>query len=1199
MNTISHSYSSTAQLSPLEPSLAATKTMLVSVVVPVYNGSKYIQKAIDSILSQTYKNYEIIVVDDGSTDDTRQKLHPYHDRIRYVFQANQGSAAARNLGISLAQGELIAFLDADDFWTMPEKLEKQVACFLADSELGGINTGWRIVDGEGKHIKTVQPWHKAPNLDLETWLKKKCVRTSAMVFRRQWLEKVGSFDPELRQSHDVDLILRLSLAGCKTIWLKEETVCYRQHDENTTKNNLKQATYIQAVLDKFFARHDLPKPILQQENKIKYHTLVWIAWYQYNYSDLKSMAKFLRQSLHFSPYLKAENITHWLTSFERFSQERGKNFDIDELTNSLEWQQLLPLTLGFTAAPSQKISDRQLESKLDSSDLSEKSRTEPQNADSKVSKSFERIKSADRKTRITEIQAKEAKKYQKAADLLRKEGKLEAAAVNYQKSLEINPNLWQSFHGLGDIWRKLNKFTQAIDCYQAALDINPGFFWSNYNLGSIFSKQQKIDAAIDALNSAEKIQPYNVKVHQKLSKLLQQKGELNAAKERQSIANNLQTDVVKTCLQIAERAERDSELDKACNCYQKVLEISPYSFSVYLKLGKILRQQGKIDKAIAVYQDALKIDRELPDIAAALKEAKALQAKKPKIAGIPDDFVIPPIVGENNDYTFIEDKVRDFVAKGKSYSLPVSIVIPVYNRKEILAKTLAGITHQTYPQDLIEIIVADDGSSDGVEEVIRKYEQYLEIIHVRQKDRGYRLSAVRNLGIRAAKHDCLIVIDCDMLPEPNFVEAYMKYFHVSDRVALIGNRRFVCTDEITDDQIRENINVALDLPDICTNNEIWNSTEAQPTQDWRIKIYEKTDYLKTEKYPFRAFVGATIAYSRKIADTAGLYDEDFQRWGEEDKEYGYRIYNAGFYFIPVLDAVGLHQEPPGGENENDRQGGKEITAKILEEKCPAGWYRKYEVDRIYEVPKVSIYIPSYNNGKFIKECIDSVLNQSFTDLEVCVCDDGSTDNTVQILEENYRYNPKVRWKVQANGGISKASNTAVQMCRGMYIGQLDSDDLLKPNAVETLVKYLDRHDVGCVYSGCERIDTEGNYLQDEYNWPIFSREKLLITMIVHHFRMFRRKDWMRTSGFDETLTNAVDYDIFLKLSEVCSFHHVNEMLYLRRIHGNNTSVVNVNQQDANNNIVVESALKRIGLDREWEIYPDPQQKRKISFRKKG
>jgi len=569
------------------------------------------------------------------------------------------------------------------------------------------------------------------------------------------------------------------------------------------------------------------------------------------------------------------------------------------------------------------------------------------------------------------------------------------------------------------------------------------------------------------------------------------------------------------------------------------------------------------------------------------------------IEGFPNYLRLPPIIGNGNDYTFIDMQLRQFIATGQPYTLPVSIIIQVYNRKAILAKTLAALTHQTYPAELIEVIVADDGSSDSVEEVIEKYQQHLTLKHVYQEDLGYRLAAVRNLGINAATHDSMIILDCDMLPMPNLVESFMQYLHITNQAVLIGHRRFVCTDDINDDDILKDVTVATSLPDIVTENVIFDNEQTKPTFDWRLNTYQNTHYLKEAIFPSNVCSGGNVAFARNIVNKAGYFDEDFQAWGGEDGEWSFRIYNAGYYFIPVLHAVGLHQEPPDGENETDRLVGREKNNKILEEKCPI-LYRQYRPHKLYNIPKVSIYIPAYNAGKHIKEAIDSALAQTYTDVEVCIVNDGSTDNTLRVIENHYPNNPRVRWLTQQNGGIGKVSNAAVRLCRGIYIGQLDADDILKPHAVETMVDYLDNHNVGCVYGSCEMIDASGNYIQDGYNWPVFSREKLMCTMIVHHFRMFRKRDWLRTTGFNEQLKNAVDYDMYLKLSEVCTIHHLDKIMYAYRWHGENTSIVHKTQQFENHVQVIRLALERLGLDKDWEVYsPNQEDIRKVEFRKKN
>jgi glycosyltransferase involved in cell wall biosynthesis/tetratricopeptide (TPR) repeat protein len=548
---------------------------------------------------------------------------------------------------------------------------------------------------------------------------------------------------------------------------------------------------------------------------------------------------------------------------------------------------------------------------------------------------------------------------------------------------------------------------------------------------------------------------------------------------------------------------------------------------------------------------------------------------------VPAELVLPPVVGEGNDYSFIVDRMAMGDASVTSYSLRVSIVVPVFNRSALLSKTLAALTHQTYPLSLMEVVVADDGSSEPLESVVRPYECYFRTKYVRQDDLGYRLAAVRNLGVRAASHQYFIFLDADVLPSPGLVEAYMKYFHVSDQAVLIGLRRYVCTDGLTDQQVLADVRLATDLPDVNPANDMadWRDSTGR-SYDWRLPILAKTNELKSHKQPFRAMAGGNIAIARSALDRAGLFDEEFQAWGAEDQELGFRLYNAGYYFIPVREALGLHQEPPGGHNETNRKAGADTTRPLLESKCPVFRARSGARADANDVPTVSVYMPAYNAERYIQQAVDSALAQSFTDLEVVICDDGSTDRTVQVLAEHYGDHPHVRWASQSHRGIAAASNAAVRMCRGMYIVQLDADDVLKPTAVESAVDVLDQSDVGVVYGGTVMIDEHGAARRPT-TAPPFSREWMLVSMVVTHVRVFRKRDWMRTGGFDETLSNAVDYDMFQKLSEVCSFSQLSGVTYGYRYHGTNTSFMDRRVQEANHHRVVEKALERMGLSDEW------------------
>ncbi len=187
----------------------------VSVIIPTYNRARLIGRAIQSVLDQTYQNFEIIVVDDGSTDNTIKVIRYFQKidkRIRYIrHDNNKGGSAARNTGIKAAQGDYIAFQDSDDEW-FPEKLRKQMRLFAkAPVEVGVVYTGfWRIENGKKNYI----PWPWIAKKDgsvHEELLKGNFVTTQSIVTRKECLEKAGMFDERLPRLQDWELVIRLSL----------------------------------------------------------------------------------------------------------------------------------------------------------------------------------------------------------------------------------------------------------------------------------------------------------------------------------------------------------------------------------------------------------------------------------------------------------------------------------------------------------------------------------------------------------------------------------------------------------------------------------------------------------------------------------------------------------------------------------------------------------------------------------------------------------------------------------------------------------------------------------------------------------------------------------------------------------------------------------------------------------------------------
>ena len=213
---------------------------LISVIIPTYNVGELLAESLKSVFAQTYPRYEVIVVDDGSTDNTTEVVREFKDRILYLYQDNHGPSAARNKGIKRGQGKYFCFLDADDLWT-PNKLEVQVAFMERHSDIGLVFSDCERFDSKGVigapgviAQRFYLPYTPIPDAFMKLVMRNFIVLSTVMV-RKRCLDKVGLFDENLRSVEDRDLWLRIA-ADFEIGYLPLILAKYRFHSSNISSD---------------------------------------------------------------------------------------------------------------------------------------------------------------------------------------------------------------------------------------------------------------------------------------------------------------------------------------------------------------------------------------------------------------------------------------------------------------------------------------------------------------------------------------------------------------------------------------------------------------------------------------------------------------------------------------------------------------------------------------------------------------------------------------------------------------------------------------------------------------------------------------------------------------------------------------------------------------------------------------------------
>ena len=427
-----------------------------------------------------------------------------------------------------------------------------------------------------------------------------------------------------------------------------------------------------------------------------------------------------------------------------------------------------------------------------------------------------------------------------------------------------------------------------------------------------------------------------------------------------------------------------------------------------------------------------------------------IQADLQRLAAYAGYFPCRLLKGPANDYRLLERELPD---ASFCPSKRASVVVAMVDRDDrSLEKTLAALFQQTYPKDHFEIIVLLSVGLSKPGSLARFHSERLAVKFLRTSpgERACAWAGARNQALHVATGDVVIFMESGVVPIPRLVQSFMRWFHGSDDWLFVIGTRLTADGFLSDDGGNPDVRAIL--------------AEKKIPRFTRGSAFELSDPQSAITH-----FGNPFAVRKHDLQEIGGYDHTIEHVVGSQIELNYRFLRRGAYFVPEPDAAVVVDTT---STEATTVAAVPLCFDQLADKVPP--FRRIStlsLSRRYSVPKVSVYMPAYNCGKYIVAAVNSVLAQTFQDWELCICDDGSTDDTPNVLERHFKNEPRVRWCRQTNQGISAASNAAIQMTRGQYIAQLDSDDRFRETALAELVAFMEQQpEYGLVYSGFAMID---------------------------------------------------------------------------------------------------------------------------------
>lgn len=324
----------------------------------------------------------------------------------------------------------------------------------------------------------------------------------------------------------------------------------------------------------------------------------------------------------------------------------------------------------------------------------------------------------------------------------------------------------------------------------------------------------------------------------------------------------------------------------------------------------------------------------------------------------------------------VPDNRWDELPSEWSPSRPMSVVIPYYEAPEALALTLAALGEQTYPADLFEVVIVDDGSRHPLPDPAAPSHLRVSVVH--QDDRGFGLARARNTGAAKADGEVVVFLDCDMVPEPGWLSAHAKWHHLSADVVTLGFRSHVEFDGITTDDVRS----------AAAGGSVGSLFDGRHVQrpEWiEFHMARTTDLTGGQDDIFRVVTGGNLGVDATLFHDIGRFDESFTQWGAEDTEFGYRAYVGGGLLVPVREAMCWHQGLGTSPDEGETVSLDQQRAKIAH-LIPHHGFRRSLPGRSFLVPHtvVSVLVEPTDPAERVTETVERVLGNRFHDLVVAL-----------------------------------------------------------------------------------------------------------------------------------------------------------------------------------------------------------------------